>query len=127
MDELEALRKRRMREILEVKDKMGKTIELKDSTFDAEVAKNKFIVVDMWAPWCGPCRMVGPIIDELASEYAGRAAFGKLNVDDNQATAMKFQVMSIPTLLFFKGGKLVDRVVGALPKPVLEQKIKQHL
>ncbi|MBU0762146.1 MAG: thioredoxin [Candidatus Altiarchaeota archaeon] len=123
MDELEALRKKRMSEILEEKNKMDKTIELSDDGFEGVVSKHSLVVADLWAPWCGPCRMLAPVIEELAAEYSGKVVFGKLNVDDNQDTASKFEVMSIPTLLFFKDGHLVDRVVGALPKQVLKQKI----
>ncbi|MCK4243864.1 thioredoxin, partial [Candidatus Bathyarchaeota archaeon] len=82
---------------------------------------------DCWAPWCGPCNIVTPIIEELASDYAGKILFGKLNVDENRTTAIKYEIMSIPTLLVFKTGKLVDRIIGAMPKALLEPKITQYL
>ncbi len=84
-------------------------------------------VVDFWAAWCGPCRMVGPIIEELAGQYAGKVTVGKLDVDSNQRTATQYNVRSIPTILFFRDGKVVDTVIGAVPKPALERKIQEHL
>ncbi|MEM0492837.1 MAG: thioredoxin [Candidatus Thermoplasmatota archaeon] len=98
-------------------------IKINDADFDIITKRYPTIVVDCWAPWCGPCRMMGPVIDELAKEMQGKIAFGKLNVDENQETSMKYDIMSIPTLLIFKNGKLVDRIVGAMPKDTL----KQHL
>ena len=105
----------------------GKPIILTDSNFDTEVAKHNIIVVDFWAPWCGPCRMVGPLIEELASEYVGKVTFGKLNVDENITVPSKFGVRSIPTLLVFKDGQAVDTIVGACPKPYLESKFKPYI
>ncbi len=107
---------------------MGNTMAVTDANFESEVEKNEGLsVVDFWAEWCGPCRMVGPIIDQLASEYAGKAKVLKLDVDANPKTGMRFNVRSIPTILFFKNGKLVDQVVGFMQKPALEAKFKQHL
>lgn len=107
--------------------KVGAPVDITDATLEKEVQGNLLSVIDCWAPWCGPCRFVGPIINELARDYAGRIFFGKLNVDDNQKTAMKYGIMSIPTLLVFKNGKLVDRIVGALPRQRLEPMITRHL
>jgi thioredoxin 2 len=99
-------------------------ITVTDGTFAAEVERARLpVVVDMWAPWCGPCRMVAPVIDALAREMAGRVRFAKLNVDENPATASRFGVRSIPTLLVFRGGREVDRIVGALPKPELTRRL----
>jgi thioredoxin 1 len=84
-------------------------------------------MVDFWAVWCGPCRMVAPIVEQLADDYAGQVTVGKLDVDNNQRSAAQFNVRSIPTILFFKDGKVVDQVIGAVPRPALEAKIKQHL
>lgn len=81
------------------------------------------VVLDCWAPWCGPCRMVAPILDQLAKEFSGKVKFAKLNTDENQATARQFGIQSIPTLLFFKSGVLVNRLVGALPKGEIEQQV----
>lgn len=104
------------------------TVELTDKNFNAEVLDDSGVVlVDFWAPWCGPCRMVGPIIDELASEYQGKAKIGKLNVDDNPATASKYGIMSIPTMLIFKNGEVVDQMVGVAPKAQLVDKLDEHL
>ncbi len=103
-------------------------VELTDANFDEIVLKSdKPVLVDLWAEWCGPCRMVGPIVEELAKEYEGKAVVGKLNVDNNPNVSMKFGVRSIPTLLFFKGGQMVDRQVGMVPKAVLEGKLKAQL
>ena len=103
-------------------------IEITDANFAELVEKaDKPVLVDFWAEWCGPCRMVGPIVEELSKEYDGKAVIGKMNVDNNPNVAMKFGIRSIPTLLFFKGGQMVDRQVGAVPKSVLEGKLKAQL
>ena len=104
----------------------NKPINITDADLDENIKKYTTIVVDCWAPWCGPCRMVGPIIDELAKEMEGKIVFGKLNVDENQLTSTKYQIMSIPSLLVFKNGKLVDKIVGALPKEMLLQKLDTY-
>jgi thioredoxin 1 len=99
-----------------------------DDTFEAEVEKHTGLtIVDFWATWCGPCHMVAPIMEQLAGEYAGRVKVAKVDVDANQRITMRFNVRSIPSVLFFKDGRHVDTVVGAYPKPHFEQKIKQHL
>ncbi len=95
-----------------------------DATWDTEVLNSdKPVLVDFWAEWCGPCRMIGPLVEELAVEYEGKASIGKLNVDENTAVATKYGIRSIPTLLIFKGGEIVDKIVGAVPKSMLAQKI----
>ncbi len=105
----------------------GKPILLSDASFSSEISKYPLVVVDFWAAWCGPCRMVAPIIEQLAKEYAGRVAFGKLNVDENPLTSGEFEVQSIPTLLIFRNGEAVDGIVGAVPKYQIESRIKAHL
>ena len=105
----------------------GKPILLSDVSFSSEISKYPLVVVDFWAAWCGPCRMVAPIIEQLAKEYAGRVAFGKLNVDENPLTSGEFEVQSIPTLLIFRNGEAVDGIVGAVPKYQIESRIKAHL
>ena len=105
----------------------GRPILLSDASFSSEISKYPLMVVDFWAAWCGPCRMVAPIIEQLAKEYAGRVAFGKLNVDENPLTSGEFEVQSIPTLLIFRNGEAVDGIVGAVPKYQIETRIKAHL
>jgi len=102
-------------------------VSVSDSEFQGFVKKHHLAIIDCWAPWCGPCRMLSPVIDELAKVYQGKVAFGKLNTDENQKTAMSFGIMSIPTLLFFKNGELVDKQVGAPPRPQLEAKINAFM
>ena len=101
--------------------------QITDSDFDSVVNGGKPVFVDFWAPWCGPCRIIGPIVEELAPSYEGRAVIAKMNVDDNPQVAQKFGVTSIPTLMMFKEGKLVDRLVGAAPKTALQQFIDRNL
>ena len=104
------------------------TVNVTDATWASEVeGSNGLVLVDFWATWCGPCQIVAPILDQLADEYAGKAKVAKLDVDSNQMTAMRFNVRSIPSILFFKNGKHVDTVVGAVPRSTLEGKIQQHI
>lgn len=106
---------------------MSDMMAVTDSTFELEIEQAQGLaVVDFWAEWCGPCRRIAPLMDQLATEYAGKAKVTKLDVDANPKSAMKFNVRSIPAVLFFKDGKLVDQVIGAVPKPALEQKFKEH-
>ena len=101
---------------------MGKAVEITDSNFN-DVVNNGVVLVDFWAEWCGPCRMIAPMIEELASEYDGKATIGKLDVDNNQESSVKFGVRSIPTLLIFKDGEIVDRHVGAVGKDILAKSL----
>jgi thioredoxin 1 len=101
-----------------------KPITLSDDNFETEVIKSdKPVLIDFWAVWCGPCRMIAPIVEELANEYEGKIKVGKLDVDENQQTSIKFGVRSIPTLLIFKDGKLKDTIIGAVPKNHIVQKL----
>jgi thioredoxin 1 len=102
--------------------------EFTDANFQSEVLESdKLTMIDLWAEWCGPCRMMTPIVDELSSEYDGKAVVGKLNVDKNPKVPTDHNVRGIPTFLFFKNGQLVDKVVGAVTKKVLQDKIDQYL
>ena len=104
-----------------------KPLLVTDSTFQREVLESSgTVLVDCWAPWCGPCRMVGPIMEQLAAESKGRYRVAKLNVDENPRTAAQFQIQSIPTMLIFKDGKLVDRLIGAQPKPAIAARLLAH-
>lgn len=101
---------------------------LTDQTWDNEVLNSDLpVIVDFWAEWCAPCSMIAPVVEQMSEEYEGKIKVGKLNVDENQVTAGKYQVMAIPTLLFFNGGKLVDRVAGVVPKKILVEKIEKIL
>ena len=102
--------------------------QLTDSNFKETVLdSNKVAMIDFWAEWCGPCRYIAPTVEELAKEYEGKAVIAKVNVDDNPETAMEYGIRSIPTILFFKGGKLVDKQIGVVPRNVLENKLKAQL
>jgi thioredoxin 1 len=131
--ELERIRQAKLREMMkksrsiEEEALMNKPVEVTDATFSETVQNHPLVVIDCWAAWCGPCKMIAPIIEELALEYAGKVVFGKLDVDKNRAVSMQYQIMSIPTLMVFRHGKLVDKIMGALPKPVLEARITRYL
>ena len=98
---------------------MGKALEITDSTFDELIQGDKPVLVDFWAEWCGPCKMIGPVVEQLAGEYEGKAVIGKMDVDMNSSIPAKFGIRSIPTLMIFKSGQLVDKVVGVVPKTTL--------
>lgn len=105
-----------------------KVIQVTDQNFDEQITNGKgLILVDFWAEWCGPCRMIAPILEELAVEYEGKVTVAKLNVDENRETSARFGIRSIPTILFFKDGTQVEQVVGALAKSALKAKIQAHL
>jgi len=132
-DELEAIKHKKLAELQKeaatkaMMSSITEPIVLTDSNFASEVTKYPIMLVDFWAPWCGPCRMVSPIVEQLSREYSGRVAFGKVNVDENQRIAASFGIQSIPTLMIFKGGKAVDVIIGAMPKAQIEMKLKQQL
>ncbi len=132
--DLEAIRQKKAKELLELLD--GKTaaeqvidrpVEANDRNLSDLISRHDLVVVDMWAPWCGPCKMIGPIIDRLAAKYKGKVLFAKVNVDQNPVISGQFGVQSIPTLLIFKSGSLIDRKVGALPQQALEALIDRLL
>jgi thioredoxin 1 len=106
---------------------MGKAIVLTDANFDEAIQSDKPVLVDFWAEWCGPCKMIGPAVEELANDYEGKAIVAKLNVDENPQTTAKFGVRSIPTLLVFRKGQVVDKQVGAVPKAILAQKLEAQV
>jgi thioredoxin 1 len=102
---------------------MGKAIQLTDANFEEILKTDQPVLVDFWAEWCGPCKMIGPVVEELAGDYEGKAVIGKLNVDDNPSISAKFGIRSIPTLLVIKNGVVVDKQIGVVPKSVLAGKI----
>jgi len=129
--ELRHIRERKLRELMkeleEKKSLGGQVIHITDSNFEEVVSKNPLVLIDFFADWCMPCRMMAPVIEELAKEYAGKVLVGKLNVDENPATADRFQVFSIPTLVILKAGEEVDRIVGFVPKIQVEARLKKYL
>ena len=129
--ELEKIRASKIKELAtkvkEEKSLGNAPIIIDDEHFDETVKKHSLMLIDCWADWCGPCRMIAPTVEELARDYAGRVTVGKLNVDDNPLIAERFCVMSIPTLLIMKNGVEVDRVVGSVPKQLIEERLKKHL
>lgn len=134
--ELEEIKQRKLKDILRRSSEKGeepkesvpsRPIDVTDAAFTDFIRNHTLAVIDCWAPWCYPCRMITPILEEMARDYAGKIFFGKLNVDENRQVAMQYQTLSIPTILVFKNGKLVDRVVGAMPRRLLEPRITRHL
>jgi len=139
-EELERIRQKKLKELMKQSSKRtrgtsrnngkpasNKPVKVTDATFTETIRNHSLVVVDCWAPWCGPCHMVAPIVEGMARDYAGRILFGKLNVEENRSVAMQYQIMSIPTLLVFKNGKLVDQIIGAMPRQMLEPKITCYL
>jgi thioredoxin 1 len=133
MDELEQIRTRKIAEMMghtekpKISSRGGGLAVLTDANFDSAIRANAIVVVDCWAAWCYPCRMIAPIVEELASEYSSAATFGKLNVDENPSTAMRYGIQSIPTILILKNGIEVERIIGALPKEQIKTVLKKHL
>lgn len=129
--ELEKIRKKKLEKMLEKVNKGGnkvsEPVKLTESNFMQVMQENENVVVDFWAEWCGPCRLVSPVIEELAKEYSGRVVFAKLNTDENQTLAASFGISAIPTLIFFKNGKPVDQIVGAYPKSELKRWVDKNL
>ena len=134
-DSLEEIRKRKMEELKEKylaggknmsDEKPSSPVTVSDADIGEIIKKYQTIVIDCWAAWCGPCRMIEPVIEDLAKELQGKIVFGRLNVDENPQTSMKHQIMSIPTLLIFKNGDLVDRLIGALPKEELKKRLESY-
>ncbi|MFQ5884244.1 MAG: thioredoxin [Thermoplasmata archaeon] len=132
--ELERIREEKLKQLQESTSNPGQSddwppepVPVTDSDFDDFVNNYSVAAIDCWAPWCGPCKMIAPLVEELAKEYQGKIAFGKLNTDENQQIAMRYHIMSIPTMLVFKDGKLVDQLVGAMPKEMLEFGLKKYL
>ncbi|AGK60273.1 thioredoxin [Archaeoglobus sulfaticallidus PM70-1] len=131
MDELEIIRKKKLMEKMErmMGEKMEKInypVNVTQSNFN-EILKNRYVVLDFWADWCAPCKMIAPIIDDLAREYDGKVVFGKVNTTEEQAIANRFAITAIPTLIFFRNGKPVDKIVGAMPKGELIRWINKNM
>ena len=135
MDELDEIKKRKMEKMMKEMNRPSmpevhlpdKPVVVTDKTVDTVASQYPIFILDCWAEWCGPCRMLGPIIEELARELSGKVVFGKLNVDESMQTANKYRISAIPTMLVFKNGKLVDKLVGAYPKATLAAKIQKYL
>lgn len=133
MGELEQIREKKIGEMMEQakrdqhSSRTRVPLEVTDSGFESTIRGSKLVVVDCWAAWCYPCKMVAPIVEELANEYSSVAMFAKLNVDENPSTAMKYGIQSIPTILIIKNGVEVERIVGALPRAQIEAVLKKHL
>ncbi len=125
MDELEAIRQKKMERLQTMTS--GEVLILDDNNLAEIVREHPFVVLDCWAEWCGPCKMVAPVIEQLATEYAGRITFAKLNIDENMGTAMKYQISAIPTMLVFRNGEMAGQIIGALPKNHIEQKLQEFM
>jgi len=129
-EELARIRERKLRELereLLGAGKVSAPVELTEESFDRFIRENPRAVVDFWAVWCPPCRILSPVVEELARKYAGKVAFGKLNVDEHPSLAERYGIMAVPTLLYFREGKLVDETVGALPAEAIEERLKKLL
>jgi len=130
-NELERIKQKKLKELLGRPSKkaeiLDKPVAVDEEKLRKLFANYRLVLVDFWAAWCGPCLMIAPIIEELAKEYAGKVVFAKVDVDRNRRLASKFEIMSIPTLILFKDGKPVDMMIGAYPKPAIEEMIKKHL
>ncbi len=127
MDELEAIRKKKMEQIIrkkELESYPDKPITVADADFNQFISKYPLVVVDCWAEWCAPCRMLAPAIDELAVEYRGKIVFGKLNTDNNRVTAMQYRISSIPAMLVFKNGNFAGQIIGGVPKEQIVQQLQ---
>jgi thioredoxin 1 len=131
--EIEEIRQRKIAELVNSASQAGGNalldapVTVTDTNFEEVIKKHQTVVVDCWAPWCGPCRMLSPTIEAMAKDYKGKAVFAKLNTDENIGVASKYRIMSIPTLLYFRDGKLVDKTVGALPRPMLDTQMRKVL
>jgi thioredoxin 1 len=130
--ELDRILKKKMEEFRQknkqeigIRQNSGPVI-LSDENFEMFVAENRVAVIDFWAPWCGPCRIVSPIIEELSRNYSGKIAFGKLNVDENPLTSARYGIQSIPTIIIFLDGKIEDKIIGAVPKYIIESRIRPY-
>ena len=106
---------------------MSKPIEITDSNYEQVIGSGKPVMLDFWAEWCGPCRIIGPVVEEMAQDYEGKVVIGKVDVDNNPSITAKYGVRSIPTLLIFKNGEIVDKQIGAVPKSILSKKLEAHL
>jgi thioredoxin 1 len=131
-EDLENIRKKKLEEMKKQIDNPDTAfpnapVEVTDASLEELAAKYPLLILDCWAEWCGPCRMIAPVIEELAMEMQGKVVFGKLNVDQNMQTASRYGIMAIPTMLVFKNGQLIDQMVGAYPKSTLQNKIQKYL
>jgi len=136
VDELEAIRSKKLEELMKrfsenteskKEEFISSPVTITDSSFDETIRKHLLVVVDCWAVWCKPCQIIAPVIDAMAKDYAGKIVFGKLNVDENPMISRQYRIMSIPALLIFKNGVLVDKIIGAVPRTSMEPKIRKYL
>lgn len=132
MEDIEKIRQKKIKELMakmsgEKPKAIDSPVKLSSANFDDVLRKNENVVVDFWAEWCMPCRMVAPVIEELAKEFAGKVVFGKLNTDENPTIASRYRISAIPTMIFFKAGRPVDQIVGALPKSEIKRWVQKNL
>lgn len=128
-DEIERIKRKKLEKLLKRQriSWPNKPIKMTDNEFERTLKKYPLVLIDFWAPWCFPCKMIAPVLEEIAKEYKGKLLIGKMNVDENPITPMRFQIFSIPTLILFKNGRPVERIVGTMPKDYLKEKIEIYL
>ena len=127
MDEIEEIRKKKLEKLMKMSTMPDHPVYVNDSTIDGELAKNEYVVLDMYADWCNPCKMMEPVLETLAKKHHGKIVFLKINVDENPLTSRKYNVMSIPTFLLFRRGELVGRITGAMPAHMFEKRMLEQL
>ena len=125
--DIEEIKKKKIEALMKKMNYPKEPIVLTDDALDKTAKKYPLVIVDCWAEWCAPCKIIAPMIENLAKKYQGKIVFGKMDMNENRLTAIKFKINAIPCLLVFKNGKLIDKIIGAMPEPILESKIKKYL